>query len=193
MKAIQKALMVIFKDFSIEHTITSLAKELGVTRVGAWKILKKLEFDNLIILNPISSGKTSTYIVKLNWDNILTLKNIEISLTEEAMKSQRWLNNFIELEKKVDFLIIYGSILHSPKEASDIDILSVCSKNKFTEINEVINKIQKIQERKIHALNFTEEEFKKELSNKAFIDAIKRGIVLFGQEKFIKFLKGVKS
>ena len=54
--------------------------------------------------------------------------------------------------------------------------------------------MQKTQIKKIHALNFTEAEFKQELQklNKAFIDAIKKGIILFGQEKFIKFLKSIK-
>ena len=191
--SVPKILEILLKDFTIKHTVTSLAKELKITRVGIRKILKKIEPQGLIILQPIGTGKTSTYIISLNWENILTLKNLEITLTEEAIKNKRWIDNFKELENKVEFLIIFGSILYSPKEANDIDILTISKKNNLTEINNIISKLQKTQIKKIHALNFTEEEFKKELSNEAIIDAIKKGSILFGQEKFIKFIRGIKS
>ncbi|MCK5449887.1 winged helix-turn-helix transcriptional regulator [Candidatus Pacearchaeota archaeon] len=191
----QKILIILLKDFTKSHTITSLAKEIGMSRTGVWKTLKKMETEKLIILFPIGSGKTSIFNIKLNWDNIITLKNLEIFLTKESIKNQRWTHNFAEIEKKVDFLIIYGSILQTPKQANDIDILSVVSNNNnFIDIEKVTAKIQKIQIKKIHALNFTEQELKNELTkpNKALIDAIKKGTVLFGQEKFIKFIKSIK-
>ncbi|MEK6974690.1 MAG: hypothetical protein AABW41_05650 [Nanoarchaeota archaeon] len=189
----QRILNLLFRSFAVKCTITSLAKEMGISRVGIWKSLKRMESRKLIILTSIGNRKTSAYIISLNLENILTLKNLEITLTEEAIKNKRWVDNFKELEKKVDFLILFGSILHSPEEANDIDILSIANKNKFTEINETVNRIQKTQIKKIHALNLTEEEFKEELikNNKAFIDTIKKGIVLFGQEKFIKFIRGI--
>ena len=181
------------KEFTIKPTITFLAKEIDMSRVGTWKILKKLEVQKLIILSPIGAGKTSTYIISLNWDNPLVEKTLSLALTEDAIKNQRWLSNFGELEDKVDFLLIYGSIIHSPKEANDIDILGVTNKNKFLEIEESIKKTQKVQIKKIHALNFTLAEFKSELEkpNKIFIDAIKKGIILFGQDKFIRFIRGI--
>ena len=103
------------------------------------------------------------------------------------------MDNFRELGNKLDFLMIYGSTLYS-KEANDIDIIGITNKNKFLEIEPVIAKMQKTQIKKIHALNFTEAEFKQELQkpNKSFIDAIKKGIILFGQEKFIKFIRSIK-
>lgn len=187
-----KLLKLLLKDFTIKPTITSLAKELCMSRVGIWKILKKLEKEKLILLSHIGAGKTSTYVIHLNWDNPLLEKTLALLLTEEAIKNQRWLDNFKEFENKVDFLIIYGSILYS-KEANDIDILGITKKNKFIETESIIAKIQKTQVKKIHALNFTAAEFKQELEkpNKVFIDAIKKGIVLFGQERFIKFIKGI--
>ncbi len=192
-KTSAKILKLLLKDFSIKPTITSIAKEIGISRVGVWKALKKLEAKKLIILSSVGTGKTSVYRISLNWDNPLAEKNLIVALTEDAVRNQRWLSNFAELENKVDFLIIYGSVIHSPKEANDIDILGVTNKNKFLEIEKAIKKIQKVQIKKIHALNFTQIEFKHEMEkpNKAFIDAIKKGIVLFGQEKFIKFIRGL--
>lgn len=189
-----KILKILLKDFTIKPTITSLAKEVNMSRVGTWKVLKKMQSDKLIALSPVGSGKTSTYYVSLNWDNLLVEKTLALSLTEDALKNQRWLNNFEELKEKVDFLMIFGSIIHSPREANDIDILCIVSnKNKFLEIEKTIKKIQKTQLKKIHASCLTQLEFRQELKkpNKVFTDAIKEGIILFGQEKFIKFMKNI--
>ena len=186
-----KILKILLKNFTIKPTITLLAKEINMTRVGTWKILKKLEKNRLIILSKIGEGKTSMYSISLNWDNPLTEKNLLLILAEDAIKNQRWINNFAELKNKVNFLIIYGSIIHSPKKANDIDILAVVTGAKrFVSLDKIIQKIQKTQIKKIHFIQFGPEELKKELknNNKAFIDAINKGIVLFGQEKFIKFI-----
>ena len=58
-------------------------------------------------------------------------------------------------------------------------------------IQKTIYKIQKSQVKHIHSINFTVEEFKNEIKNhnKAFIESINKGIVLYGQEKFVKFMK----
>jgi len=194
METTDKILVRILKDITIQHTVTSLAKELKLSRVGTWKILKKLEAEKIINLKSIGRGKTSTYLVELNWNNKVTEKKLELLLTEEAQSNQRWLDNFKELEKETDFLILFGSILHSPKEAKDIDFLMVTDKKNFSKINENISKIQKSQIKKIHSNNLTEAEFRTEISkqNKIFIDAIKKGVVLFGQEKLIKVVKEMK-
>lgn len=184
-------LLLLFKDFSTTHTITSIAKELKLSRVGTWKILKKLESEKYIKIESVGSGKTSASIIKINWDNLLVEKAIAFYLTEEAVKQRRWRVNFAELESLVDFLILYGSILYFPKQASDIDIISVAKKKNFVKIQKVLDGVQKTQNKKIHAINFTESEFEKELQkpNKAFIDTINEGVILFGQEKFVKFMK----
>jgi len=185
-------LLSLFRDLYVIHTITSLAKKLKMSRVGIWKILKKLQSEDYIKLNSVGEGKTNAYIINLNWENIVIEKLLVTYLTEEAVKQIRWRKNFKDLEKEVDFLILYGSILYS-KQAKDIDLIIVCRKNKFIKIQSIVNGIQKIQLKKIHNLNFTEIEFKEELKKKPFMDAIGKGVVLFGQDKFVKFLEGVKN
>lgn len=193
-KSSEKCLKIILKDFSVEHTITSLSEETGNTRMGIWKAAKKLQSGKLIILTPSGKGKTSTYLIRLNWENPLVDKILAMLLTEEALKYPRWLANFSCLESKTDFLILYGSILSS-KEIGDVDILGIASnKQAFGKIHKIIDKIQKTQIKKIHSINLTKEELKNELTsqkNPAFIEAIKKGAVLFGQENFIKFMRGL--
>ena len=191
-----KILLILLKDSSIKlkHTITSLAKSLKLTRTGVWKILKKLQSLNFVKLTKIGNGKTSTYMIEIKW-GVLTEKTLALYLTQEALKEARWRSNFAELENISDFIIIYGSILNSPKEANDIDILCIAPKDQFLNIQNAINKVQKIQIKKIHDISFTNEEFKSEFynSNKAFIEAVRKGIVLYVQEKFVKFMEEVST
>ena len=71
METNKKILKILLKEFSVDHTITSLSKEAGLSRVGTWKILKRLEKENLIILSQIGTGKTSINRISLNWNNLV--------------------------------------------------------------------------------------------------------------------------
>ena len=190
--ASEKIIKIFLKEFYLNHTVSSLAQRLGMSRVGIWKILKKLESSKLIVLSSIGNGKTSVYTVKLNWDNILVEKKLAFLLSEDALRQERWRFNFAELEKNVSFLLLFGSILHSPKEARDIDIFVVVDNKKdFKTIDEIMLKIQGTQSKKVHFIDLTEGEFEKELNNKnkAYINALAKGVVLYGQENFIKLIK----
>ena len=125
-----KILLVLLKDFSKTHTVTSIAKELKLSRVGVWKILKRLQSDKFIELIPVGSGRTSASTANINWGNVLAEKSLVLYLTQESIGYKRWRANFVELEGLVDFLILYGSILTSQKEADDIDIVGVVSQKK---------------------------------------------------------------
>ena len=189
-------LKIILKDISKKHTITSISKERGISRVGSWKLLKELEKENLIRMVPIGHEKTSVLEISLKWDNPILEKTLALLLTEDALKQNKWRYNFKELENYVDFLILFGSIIHSPKEANDVDILSlVLNEKSFIKIGKIISDIQITQDKKIHAINLTEKELKQELKekNKAYIEALKKGVVLFGQESFIKFIKEISK
>src|SRR3989344_4757423 len=138
-------LTILLKDLSTTHTATSLSKQLKMSRWGTWKIIKKLEEDELVIYNKIGSGKTGTKSIMLNWNNVLSEKALAFSLTQEALKYSRWRYNFSDLEKVVDFLILFGSILHSSKAANDIDMIGVVNKNKFIKIDNLLLRIQETQ------------------------------------------------
>ncbi len=187
-------LLTLLKDFSAIHSITSIAKKLGTSRVGSWKAIKKLEEEKYIKIDTVNSGKTSASTIRINWDNILTEKTLALYLTEEAEKQKRWVVNFAGLQSLVDFTIMFGSILNSPKEANDIDIINVVGRTGFEKIQKNIDDAQKTQAKKIHSINFTKFEFKQELKkpNRAIIDAVRKGVVLFGQEKFVEFFKDME-
>lgn len=174
-----------------ENTVTGLAGALKITRQGLWKALRKLEKDKLIILKSVGIGRTGIITLKLNWDNSLAEKMLSVSLIKESLEYDRWTTNFKELEGKVIFLILFGSVLNNPKEARDIDIMAVVDNKNFKVVEETVIKIQRTMMKKIHFIDITDKEFFEELNkpNKAHIDAVRKGVVLFGHDNFIKFIK----
>lgn len=191
MDTTNKLLCTVVKHFSALHTASTLAQQLQMSRWGVWKIIKQLEQNQLIRLASAGTGKTSTQTITLNWNNALTEKTVALALALEAEKYKRWKFTFAELEKTADFVLLFGSILHSPQTAGDIDIVAVVQERNLLKLSKILYSIQQTQEKKIHAHNLTAREWKQELQkpNKIFLDALRRGVVLFGQERFVQFMK----
>ena len=182
--------LLLLKDFSTMHTITSIGKELGMTRSGIWKVLMKLKKENYIILE--TTEEKSLLIPKLNLRNELLEKYLDFALSKEAKEHERWIFNFTEAKEHVSFFILYGSVLKSYAKAKDLDVIGIIPDRKsFKKLHESLDKIQKSESKRIHTINFTESKFREELlkPNKAFVEAVKKGVVLFGQEEFIKFMR----
>lgn len=193
-KSTAEILKILLKDFTKRNTISSISEKIGIGRSGVWKALKRLESKKLISLDPIGKGKTSTHEITLNWKNPLLEKFMAAILIEDALKQERWRDNFKKLEKQTLFTILFGSILHSPKEANDIDLIIVVkSEEDFKMIESTILEVGQTQIKKIHAIDLTKEELKTELTkkNKAYLEALKKGVILFGQENFIKFVEDI--
>ena len=190
-----RVLSILLKEHFAMHTATSIAKYLNITRQGIWKTISKLAENKLISLESVGDAKTSAATMNLNWPNPITEKTLSLILTKESIKQQRWRVNFAELENNVTFLILFGSILNNQKEANDIDILAVVNKKKFKAVEEITAKAQQTQIKKIHLVDLTEREFSQELkkANNAYIDAIKKGVILYGQDNFIQFMINMKK
>jgi predicted nucleotidyltransferase len=195
-KTSEKIMKILAKEPLSEHTATSLSKALGISRQGIWKTLIKLSRNNLISLHSVANTKKSTLNITLNFKNSITIRTLSLLIEKETLKYERWRDNFNKLKKHTFFAILFGSILHLPKEAKDIDLLVVVrTKKNFKAIENVITEVQQTQIKKIHVIDLTKEELKKELKNKnrAYLDAIKKGAILFGQENFIKFIEDISK
>ena len=103
----QEIIKVLFKDILAIYNSRSMSKVVGITHAGAFKILKRLERRGIVQARPI--GKAITY--SLNFNNPVTQKEIEMALVLEAQQYKRWVSEFKKLENKVDFAILFGSIL----------------------------------------------------------------------------------
>lgn len=186
METKEKILLFLIKKN--KQTATQLAEQLKISRQAVWKLLNKLIEEEIILAEQLSNKQKSVKIISLNFKNQLLTKNLSLILTKEAIENEKWIQNFAGLEKLTDFVLLFGSILTNPKQANDIDLLIIPKKKNFKEIEKEILEIQKVQLKKIHAIQLTNKEFYKEIKNKnkAYLDAIKKGVVLYGQDNFIK-------
>jgi hypothetical protein len=186
-----EALLKLFKDFSRDYNANSISKEIKVTPRGALKILKRLEKNSLIKGKPM--GKAFFY--KLNLEDDYVCKIIDTLLIAEAReKASRWVEEFKEIFKDSEIIIVFGSIIRNPKAANDIDALFVFKENKYRKITYFINDKNKILFKKIHSLPQTMKDLKENLKdNKAIIDAVRTGYVICGQDKLVEVIKNVTS
>lgn len=181
----QQIIKLIFKDFLTDYNSRNISKIIKMSHAGAFKILKKLEKQDIVKSKRIGN----TLIYSLNTKNPITNKKIEITLISEAQNYKKWTEEFKELKNKVKFTILFGSIIKNEKSAKDIDLLIVA--DKFKNIKQILEKRNKFLNKKIHPLFQTIKDFKYDLknNNKTIINIIKTGIVLFGQEELRKNLQ----
>ena len=174
-----------------EKSITELAEQLNVSRQAVWKILKNILKKNMVLEKEINTKKTSARLLKLNFKDIVLKKTIELILTKQASENKRWQDTFMEISFLCNFTILFGSILQDSKNAKDIDILIIANKKKFNKIESSLSNIQKTLSKEIHFIQLTEQELKNELknSNKAYLDALRKGVILYGQENFVEFME----
>lgn len=187
----QEALLMVYKDFTHFYNANSLSKELGITQVGAMKLLKRFDKKNILISKRI--GKSIVY--KINIQEEFVQKLIAFALINEARKYQRWKEEFKPLYKKVRVVLFYGSASRNYAQARDIDIFIVLNMGDVKEIDEELEKIQSILPKKLHVIKATKEDLIKNIkeSNKSMMEILKTAIVLYGYDKYMGVVNGFTS
>ena len=185
----KKAIIILFKDFTSYYNANSLSKEIGISRIGTMKLLKKLE-NNRIIVGKII-GKSRVYRVNLRDDYVRDL--MSFLLSNEANNFKRWKNEFKELFKEGRIIILYGSAIIDYSIAKDIDLMIIREEKESSEIQKIIYEKQKILPKKIHLISLDNEEFSKNLTGeqKAIVDIAKRAVILYGQKNYVEIIKNV--
>jgi Fe-S cluster biosynthesis and repair protein YggX len=185
-------LLVLFKDISIEYNSNNITKKMRITPAGAFKAMKNLERRNLIVGKKM--GKAVFY--KVNLKDYYAFRTMETLLINESrIKASRWLNEFKDLFKYTEIIIIFGSILKDPKKANDIDLLTVFKKENDENINNVIKERRLISTKPIHIIKQTTADLENNIKkkDKVILNVIKNGDILYGHEKLLEVIKNVTS
>jgi len=182
-------ILSIFKSPEVDYNANNIAKKLGLTSMGALKIARRLEKEEIILSKEL--GKARFY--KINFDNDYAIQYIKFLLKREAEQSNPYLKMWISDVKKIkyaDAAMLYGSVLRKYKEANDIDVLLVTDKKRFPKLEKEIESINNINVKKIHPMYQTKEDIKENIKkrDKPLLNAIK-GIAVFGEDFIIKLLK----
>lgn len=184
-QAEMNVVLTLVKSPEVIYNANSLSKTVGITPMGALKILKRLEQENIVKSKKI--GKAITY--KINVDNSYAFKYLSLILVREAQyanpQTKRWINELNKI-KHADVIILFGSILEK-SNPNDIDVLLITDQKRFAKLQQEIKELNEINIKKIHPMYQTYTDIIKNIKkqDKPLLNAIK-GIVIQGEEKFLE-------
>lgn len=179
----------IFKSPEIEYNANSIAKYIGISPMGALKIAKRLEKENILISKEL--GRAIFY--KLNFNNDYVKQYVKFLLKRESEQASAYVKRWVSELKKIksaEAAILFGSVLKRHNEAKDIDVLLITDKKKFPKLKKEIKDINLINIKKLHPLYQEKEDLRRNIKkgDKPILNAIK-GIVVFGEDKIISLLE----
>src|SRR3989344_2627391 len=174
--------LTIFKSPEIQFNANSIAKLIGVSSMGALKIAKKLEKENILL--PKRLGKAVFY--RLNFNNEYALQYLKFLLKREVEQADSYVKFWVNEIKKIksaDCAILFGSVLRKQKEAKDIDVLFITNKKKFSLLKKEIEEINMLNVKKIHPLYQTKGDLINNIkkNDKVILNAIK-GLIVFVED-----------
>ena len=173
------------------YNINQIAKLNKISVGSAFKILKELEKDRLIIKNEISNASHYT----LNFDNPETTKLCELLLLAERRTLKGYAKIYADEVikfKDAEMIVIFGSVLRG-KEFNDVDVLFIT--NQVKKVNHFCLEISKVKTKPVVPLIMKPEDLIKalKLKKEAIINLMKEGIVLKGEAVFLEVIKNVNS
>lgn len=179
----------IFKSPKTQYNANSLAQLLGITRMGALKIARKLEQERIISSQKLGQAR----FYRINLDNDYAKQYISFLLRMEAEQAHPYVKAWIGEIRKIksaDATILFGSVLRKYKEARDIDVMLITGQKRFKKLKKEIEEIDKINTKKIHPIYQTKEDFARNIKNgdKPLLDAVK-GICVFGESLIMELMQ----
>src|SRR3989338_5890571 len=153
MKEITKAemdvVLKLVKSPEVDYNANNLAKVVGITAMGALKILKRLESESILKTKKI--GKAIIY--RVNQESYAR-RYIGLILSRESLYAnplvKRWIGEVKKI-KNADLIILFGSVLEK-SNPNDIDLLLVTDQKRFPKLQEEIKELNKINIKKLHPL-----------------------------------------
>ena len=187
----RETLLILFKDFTGYYNANSISKVLRISHVGAQKIFKRLQKENLIIGRQI--GKSIIYKPKLDDDYVCKL--IAFLLADEANRFKRWKEEFKELHKNGRIVMLFGSVLKNYAKARDIDVMIIVEKKDYKEVAKIIKEKQELSPKRIHSIEITASDFIRNIKNRkeSIIDIVKSAVILYGQNEYMEIIKNATS
>lgn len=184
-QAEMNVVLMLVKSPEIIYNANSLSKVVGITPMGALKILKRLASENIV--KPKKIGKAITY--KVNVEDSYAHRYLSLVLAREAQYAnpqvKRWITELKKI-KNADVIILFGSVLDN-LNPNDIDVLLITNQKRFPKLQQEIQELNEINSKKVHALYQTFDDIIKNIKkrDKPILNVIK-GMVVYGEEKFLE-------
>ena len=178
------------------YNINQIARALKLSVGSVHKILKILEERNMVTIKEL--GNAFYYSINLNNNEAVKLSEL-VSIEEKnnILRENKIANIYAQDLAKfnVKLIILFGSILTKKNDARDVDVLFIIkNKEQVDEVNSFCLEISKIRTKRVNPLIMLEQDFVNNLKNKdkAIQDLIKNGIILKGEDNFIRAIKNAR-
>jgi|SRR3989338_834806 len=176
-------LLALLKNSEKEMSVSALAKLVGLSRMGALLIVRKLEKEGMLTVRKV--GRSSLCAVDLSSSH--TRKYLTFLLSKEAEKAspyvRRWISELRRL-KNAKAALLFGSVLRKERGAQDIDVLLITDQRHIAKLEAEIDALNRMNPKPIHPVYQSSADFRRNLRKKdpVVLNAVK-GIVAFGEEE----------
>ena len=189
-KNTKKIILCLLRNLELVN-INQISKKLNISVGSAFKILKDLEKNNLVLSSNLGNAK----FYQINLNNEETIRWCEILLSEERRNLKGYSKIYAEEIQKFEhseLIILFGSVLTN-KEFNDVDVLFVTNKPK--EVTKFCLNLLKIRTKPVVPLILKKEDLIKEIKDKkeVVLNILKTGIILSGESALLGVLKNVKQ
>jgi len=189
-KNTKKIILYLLRNLELVN-INQISKILNISVGSAFKILKELEKNNIVLSSDLGNAK----FYQINLNNEETIKWCEILLSEERRNLKGYSKIYAEGIQKfeqAELIILFGSILNN-KDFNDVDVLFITNKPK--EVTKFCLGISKVRTKPVVPLILKKDDFVKEIKNKkeVALNILKIGVILKGESAFMEVLKNVRK
>ena len=189
-KNTKKIILHLLRNLELVN-INQISKKISISVGSAFKILKDLEKNNIVLSSNLGNAK----FYQINLNNEETIKWCEILLSEERRNLKGYSKVYAEEIQKfehAELIILFGSVLNN-KDFNDVDVLFITNKPK--EVTNFCLNLYKIRSKPVVPLILKKEDLINEIKNKkeVVLNILKTGIILRGESVFLEVLKNVKQ
>ncbi len=189
-KNTKKIILYLLRNLELVN-INQISKKLSISVGSAFKILKDLEKNNIVLFSNLGNAK----FYQINLKNNETIRWCEILLSEERRNLKGYSKIYsdeIQKFEHAELIILFGSVLNN-KDFNDVDILVITNKPK--EITRFCLNLSNIRTKPVVPLILKKEDFIKEIKSKkeVVLSILKVGIILKGESIFLEALKNAKQ
>ncbi len=178
-------MLSLLKNPEKDYNARSISKKLGISPMGALKIARRLEKENIIVAREL--GKAKFYSLNLANDYVKDYLRFLLKMEKEQASPQAkvWIDELKKL-KSADAALLFGSVLRKGHEPRDIDAVLITDQKKFQKLRQEIEEINELNVKKLHPVYQTKEDFANNLrkGDKIILAAIK-GLAAFGEDELI--------
>ena len=184
-KAEMDSVLMLVKSPEVDYNANNLAKVVGITAMGALKILKRLELESILKSKKIGNA----VVYRVNTESDYARRYVSLILSRESPYASPQVKRWVEELKKIknaDVIVLFGSVLEK-SNPNDIDVLLLTDQKRFPKLHQEINTLNEINIKRIHPMYQTVNDMIKNIKkrDKPLLTAMK-GIVVRGEEKFLE-------